>query len=90
MYLKCLGNIQEWFPHTKIKKKIRNNTCPQADFVVQFNDVLTWNLYIFIYGETYNILMYSAATENEETLYQRIFDACETIRNRLETLVRAW
>jgi len=34
--------------------------------------------------------VYSVATENEETLYQRIFEACETIRKRLETFERTW
>jgi len=30
-------------PHQN-KEKFRNNTCPQPDFEVQSNNVLTWNL----------------------------------------------
>jgi hypothetical protein len=33
-------------------------------------------------------LLYSAPIENEEALHERVFDACQTIRNRPETFER--
>ena len=33
-------------------------------------------------------MVYSASIENEETLYQRDFEACQTIRKRSVTLGR--
>ena len=34
-------------------------------------------------------LVYSAQIEHEEALHERMFDACQTIRNRPETFERA-
>ena len=42
-------------------------------------------LYIFICGDTQKALVYSAATEKEETLQQRIFYSCHTVCNRQGT-----
>jgi hypothetical protein len=39
----------------------------------------------FICGGTQKVPVYSAPTENEEMLQQRISDACQTIRNSTKT-----
>lgn len=39
----------------------------------------------FVCGDTYNRPVYPAPTENGDTLHQRIFDVCQTTRNRPET-----
>jgi hypothetical protein len=42
-------------------------------------------LYRFLPWRHLTTLVYSAPIENEEALHQRMFDACQSIRNRPET-----
>jgi len=41
MYLKCLGKLQEWVPHTWARKKFHINVCPWTVSEVQPNHFLT-------------------------------------------------
>jgi len=53
-YLQCLGKLQEWVPHTKTKKRVHINICPQTVFKVQLNSVLASVLYILSLGTLHN------------------------------------
>ena len=41
-----------------------------------------------LWGHTYETLLYPSPIDNEETLYQHIFDTCLTIRNWAVTSLR--
>jgi len=92
MYLKCLSKRQEWIPHTKmVKMSISLHVRKHLFFEVQppcsSDRPQDFRL---LSGETLKIPAYSHPIENEGTLKQCIFDACQAISKHSVCFEEMW
>lgn len=78
-YLRCLGKLQERVPHTKTKKRVHINICPQTVFKVQLTMCWPQSFRFYLWGHLIMTLVFSPSVGIEQTLHQRIYDACPTI-----------
>jgi hypothetical protein len=68
--------------HIKTRKKVHINTCPTDNSRGNTQQRVDLSLVEFYLWGHLKSLLYSAPIENEEIVHQRIFDGCQTMRNR--------
>jgi len=87
VYLKWLDKLHKWVHHTK-KKIISIYVCKHLALEVQHPCLFDLNPLDFCLWRHLKTLVYSATTENQETLHQCITHVYQTIRNRPGTFIK--
>lgn len=84
-YTECIYNSRTKFrceiSYTRTRKNVHINMSAKSFREKQPSNVFDVNLLHFCMWEYLKILGYSPPIKNEDTLHQRIFDACQTTRN---------
>ena len=89
VYLKCFDRLQGRVPHTKRRKTVYINVCPQTVLDAQLSNLLTSVFYVFICGRhvgTLKLMVHSGPNENEVTSHQCISVPFKTFAAALESL----
>jgi hypothetical protein len=92
MYLKYLGKRQEWILHSKIVKTfislfVRKHLFFELQTPCSSDRIQAFRI---LSVKTLKLLVYSHPIENEGTLQQCIFYACQAIRNRSVCFEEVW
>ena len=89
VYWKCLGKHRGRVLHARIKKRASNKIWPQTPTFRFAAPTIAWHksFRFFVFGSRKTV-MNSTSIGNENSLHQRAFDSCQTIRNPPRTFDR--